>query len=81
MTYLYSEDKNVWFCGWFDDRPVWGPNSGRKAVSLSEAKVAAELLGGFFKLIHAQLQTKPKRIPAKKKTLQLAQVINLRRDA
>lgn len=80
MIYLYSEDRDVWFCGWFEDWPVWGPNSGRKSVSLSEAKVAAELLGGSFRLIHTSLQTKPKHNLAKKNP-QLAQVINLRRDA
>ena len=81
MIYLYSEDRDVWFCGWFDDCPVWGSSSGRKSVSLSEGRVAAEILGGFFKLINAQSQTKPKRVPAKKKALQLAQVIPFRRGA
>ena len=81
MIYLYSEDRDVWFCGWFDDCPVWGSSSGRKLVSLGEGKEAAEILGGFFKLIHAQSQTKPKRVPVKKKAPQLAQVISFQRDA
>lgn len=81
MIYLYSEDRDVWFCGWFDDCPVWGSSSDRRSVSLSEGRVAAEILGGFFKLINAQSQTKPKRVPAKKKSSQLAQVISFRRDA
>jgi hypothetical protein len=51
--YLYSEDEDVWFCGWFDDWPVWGPSHRRESVSLSDAKTAAELLGGSFKLIPA----------------------------
>ncbi len=53
MTYVYNEDRNLWFCGWYESYPVWADEKHRKQATSDEAKTAAERLGGLFRFYPA----------------------------